>query len=446
MDLCFLPAKTLAELIATRKVSAREVMDAHLAAIDRVNPLLNAIVTLVPDQARERAVQADAALDRGDRVGSLHGLPVAHKDLVLTKGIRTTFGSTVFDQFIPDEDALLVERVRAAGAIAIGKTNTPEFGAGSQTFNDVFGATRNPYDPTKTCGGSSGGAAVALAAGMTPLADGTDMGGSLRNPASFCNVVGFRPSPGRVPEWPRLTSWWHGPSVTGPMARTVADVALLLSVMAGPDLRDPLSLGEPGATFAQPLDRDFTGVRVAWTDDLGGLPFDPRVIAVVGTQRATLESLGCHVENAAPDLSDADEIFKAWRAWTFELSYGEVVDAHPTDVKDTIAWNVEEGRRLTGPRLGEIERLRTELYHRVRRFMSTYDFLVLPVAPGSPVRHRPTVRHRDQWNEDGDLHRLDALLLLRHGHGASRRVGIGGVHAGGPARWSADRRPGATGP
>ena len=360
-------------------------MEAQLAAIDRVNPkTLNAIVTLVPDEARERAVKADAALARGDRVGPLHGLPVAHKDLVPTKGIRTMFGSKVFAQFVRDEDALLVQRLRAASAITIGKTNTPEFGAGSQTFNDVFGVTRNPYDLTKTCGGSSGGAAVALAAGMTPLADGTDMGGSLRNPASFCNVVGLRPSPGRVPEWPRLTSWVPGQSVSGPMGRTVADVALMLSAMAGPDPRDPLSLDEPGTTFAQSLERDFAGVRIAWTEDLGGLPFDPRVTAVVDEQRATLEALGCTLEDAAPDLSDADEIFKVWRAWAFELAYGEIVETHSTEVKDTVAWNVAQGRRLTGPQLGAVERLRTDLYHRVRAFMETHDFLALPVSQVPP--------------------------------------------------------------
>ena len=383
-DLCFLPAVTLARLIADRQVSAREAIDAHIAQIDRVNPALNAIVTLVPDQARAHAEHADAVLARGGPIGPLHGLPVAHKDLVLTKGIRTTFGSKTFEHFVPDEDALLVERIRAAGAITIGKTNTPEFGAGSQTFNDVFGTTRNPYDPTKTCGGSSGGAAVALATGMVPLADGTDMGGSLRNPASFCNVVGLRPSPGRVPVWPGLTAWFPSPSVSGPMARTVSDAALLLSVLAGPDPRDPQSLADEGTTFARPLGRDFSGVRVAWSQDVGGLPFDARVTDVVGRQRSTLESLGCIVEEAAPDLSDADEIFKVWRAWYFELAYGEILDTHPAQLQETVVWNVEQGRRLTGPRLGEIERQRTELYHRVRTFMDGYEFLVLPVSQVPP--------------------------------------------------------------
>ena len=240
-DLCFRTAADLARAIAARELTVVEVMEAHLARIAEVNPTLNAIVTLLPDEARRGAEAADAALARGEPVGPLHGLPVAHKDLTPTRGIRTTFGSPIFRDFVPPDDALIVERLRAAGAITIGKTNTPEFGAGSQTFNAVFGATRNPYDPSKTCGGSSGGAAVALAAGMVPLADGSDLGGSLRNPAGFCNVVGFRPSPGRVPTWPSQAAWFPM-GVQGPMARSVADAALMLSVIAGPDPRAPLSL------------------------------------------------------------------------------------------------------------------------------------------------------------------------------------------------------------
>src|SRR5262252_969518 len=224
-------------------------MAAHLERIAAVNPRVNAIVTLVADCAMAAACEADETLARGGAVGPLHGLPVAHKDLQQTAGIRTTFGSPMFSDFVPEQDSLVVERLRAAGAITIGKTNTPEFGAGSQTFNKVFGATLNPYDATKTCGGSSGGAAVALACGMLPIADGSDMGGSLRNPGSFCNVVGFRPSPGRVPTWPAADAW-STLSVDGPMARTVADVALTLSAIAGPDARSPLSLADPGRTFA----------------------------------------------------------------------------------------------------------------------------------------------------------------------------------------------------
>src|SRR5215510_9108623 len=267
-DLCFSTAVELARRIRAHEVSVTEVVRAHLAQIERVNPKVNAIVTLTAERALAEAREKDAALVRGEAAGALFGLPVAHKDLVPTRGIRTTYGSPIYRDNVPDQDALLVERLRAAGAITFGKTNTPEFGAGSQTFNEVFGRTLNPYDPTKTCGGSSGGAAVALASGMVPIADGSDTGGSLRNPAAFCNVVGFRPSPGRVPAWPVDTPW-STLHVPGPMARTVSDVALMLSVMAGPDARSPIAIAEPGERFRAPLGRHFDGVRVAWSRDLG---------------------------------------------------------------------------------------------------------------------------------------------------------------------------------
>lgn len=382
-DIVFLTATEMAARIRARDLSAREVMDAHLAHIERVNPAVNAIVTLLPERALAAARAADEAQARGASLGPLHGLPIAHKDLIPTKGIRTTFGSPIFADFVPDEDALIVERIRAAGAISLGKTNTPEFGAGSQTFNPVFGATLNPYDLSKTCGGSSGGAAVALACGMLPLADGSDMGGSLRNPANYCNVVGLRPSPGRVPLYPSLTAW-SPLSVEGPMARTVADAALLLSVMAGPDPRDPLSIEAPGAAFARPLGRDFKGVRLAWGRDLGGLPVDPRVTTVIDGQRPTFEALGCVVEDAVPDFEGADEAFKTFRAWAFELARGELLDEHRDQMKDTVIWNIEAGRRVTGPQLGRAERLRAALYRRVARFMDDYEFLILPVSQVPP--------------------------------------------------------------
>ena len=311
-DLCFKTATELAGLIRERTISSREVMEAHLRRIEAENPRVNAIVTLVADQALEAADAADAAMPRGGPIGPLHGLPIAVKDSHATRGIRTTQGSPIHADDVPDTDDLIVEREKAAGAIVIGKTNLPEYGAGSQTFNPIFGATLNPYDTTRTCGGSSGGSAVALACGMAPLADGGDMGGSLRNPASFCNVVGLRPSPGRVPSWPAQHAW-STLSVDGPMARTVGDVALLLSAIAGPDPRSPIALAEPGSRFAAPLDRDFRGARVAWVSL--GLPFDAEVRAVVDAQRPVFEALQCTVEDEEPDFSDADEIFKGLRAW-----------------------------------------------------------------------------------------------------------------------------------
>jgi len=382
-SICFLTATELARRLRAKELSAREVLDAHLDQIDRVNPKVNAIVTLVADEARRAAQAADERLARGEPMGPLHGLPIAHKDLVPTKGIRTTQGSPIYRDHVPDEDALIVERMRSAGAITIGKTNTPEFGAGSQTYNEVFGETLNPYDLTKTCGGSSGGAAVALACRMLPLADGSDTGGSLRNPASFCNVVGFRTSPGRVPIWPTETAWFPI-SVQGPMARTVEDTALLLSVLAGPDARSPISIAEPGHIFRRPLERDFGGVRVAWSRDFGGIPVDRRVTAVLEPHRKTFESLGCVVEEGQPDFTDADEIFKVWRAWKFELKFRDLLRTHRHQLKETIIWNAEEGAKLTGPQIGRAELKRTELYHRVRRFMERHEFMVFPTTQVLP--------------------------------------------------------------
>ena len=388
-EICFLPATDLARLIRTMELSARKVMEAHLDQIERINPKVNAIVTFLPEQAVEQAKAADEALARGEEVGPLHGLPIAHKDLVLTKGIRTTFGSLAFKDFIPEEDGLIVERLRKAGAITIGKTNVPEFGAGSQTYNEVFGETLNPYDTSKTCGGSSGGAAVVLACGMTPIADGSDLGGSLRNPANFCNVVGFRPSPGRVPMWPDFVGWFHI-SVEGPMARTVQDTALMLSAIAGPDPRSPISITEPGNLFARSLERNFKDVRIAWSRDLGLLPVDSQVTEVIEKQRHVFRELGCVIDEGQPDFTDADEVFKIWRAWRLELALSELLPTHRDHLKDTVIWNIEEGMKLSGPQIGQAERKRPELYHRVRQFMESYEFLILPVnqVPPFDVKQR----------------------------------------------------------
>jgi amidase len=382
-DIVLMPAVELARRLQAKQVSAREVLEAHLRQIGRVNPKVNAIVTLVADHAREAARLADERIAKREAVGPLHGLPVAHKDLQETKGIRTTYGSLIYKDNVPAEDALLVERLRAAGAITIGKTNTPEFGAGSQTFNEVFGRTLNPYDVTKTCGGSSGGAAVALACGMVPLADGSDMGGSLRNPASFCNVVGLRPSPGRVPTWPHSTGWFTL-AVDGPMARTVVDVALMLGAIAGSDPRSPIAIAEDGARFRRPLGRDFKGVRVAWSNGMG-LPFEAAVRKAVDSRRAIFESLGCIVEEADPEgIEDADEVFKTLRAWNYESTLAEEYARHRDKLKDTVIWNIEAGQKLTGPQIGKAEVMRTYLYHQVRKFLERYEFFVLPVVQVLP--------------------------------------------------------------
>jgi amidase len=382
-ELVFREATELARLIRDKQVSCVEVMEAHLAQIERTNPTVNAIVTLLPERALEGARAADAALARGQAPGPLHGLPIAHKDMVPTKGIRTTYGSPIYADHVPEEDGLIVERLRAAGAICIGKTNTPEFGAGSQTFNPVFGATVNPYDTARTCGGSSGGAAAALAARMLPIADGSDLGGSLRNPAAFCNVVGLRTAAGRVPVYPAALGWYPL-SVQGPMARTVRDAALLLSAIAGPDPRSPIAIAEPGEGFRRPLERDFRGVRIAWAPTLGGLPVDRNVLAVLESRRAVFAELGCGVVEACPDLADADEIFQTLRAWSYVARYSELLATHRAQMKDTVIWNTERGQQLSGAQVAQAELKHTALYQRMRRFMEAHEFLVCAATQVPP--------------------------------------------------------------
>jgi amidase len=381
-ELCDRSAVDLAVAIRTKEVSARELLDACLARIDAVNPRLNAIVTLVPEMAMAWADDADRRTAAGGPLGPLHGLPIAHKDLELTAGIRTTMGSPIFADFVPDEDGLVVQRLRAAGAVTIGKTNTPELGAGSQTFNTVFGATRNPFDPDRTCGGSSGGAAVALAAGMIPIADGSDMGGSLRNPASFCNVVGLRPSLGRVPSWPSPTPR-SGLGTQGVMARSVADLALQMQAVAGPDPRIPISRPEPGSVFAGLRPADVSGIRVASAPDLG-LPVDPEVRSALRDVPDVLTSIGCDVEEAMPDLGDAGEIFQVLRSWHFEISAGALYDRSPELLKDTVRWNVEQarGRSLADHARASVAQAR--LVERVRAFFGDHDVLALPTSQVAP--------------------------------------------------------------
>ncbi len=353
----------MAKLIREGKLSARETMEAHLARIESANPRVNAIVTLVAEEALRRAAAADEAQARGETPGALHGLPVAHKDLQATKGIRTAFGSRIFADFVPDEDSPLVERIGSAGAIALGKTNTPEFGAGSQTYNEVFGATLNPWDTTKTCGGSSGGAAVALACGMVPIADGTDLGGSLRNPASFCGVVGFRPSAGPEPTGSPM-------SVEGPMARSVADVALFFTAIS--------------AATALPLERGMKDLRVAWWKDLGGIPIDPEVREIVNAQRKVFEAMGCIVEEAEPDFEGADETFRTLRFRSTAERLAGHMQQHRDLIKDTLLWEVEQGERLTAGDVARAHAKHTELRARMRRFMERYECFVLPVSQVAP--------------------------------------------------------------
>jgi amidase len=383
-ELHYRSAVELAALLRTREVSARELLAAHLARIDETNGPVNAIVTLCADRAMAEAAAADEDLAHGVAVGPLHGLPIAVKDTHATEGVRTTQGSPLFADHVPDADELLVARERAAGAIVIGKSNVPEFAAGSHTVNPVFGPTRNPYDTTKSAGGSSGGGAVALACGMVPLADGSDMGGSLRNPGSFCNVVGFRPAPGRVPTWPSGTPWGTL-GVQGPLGRTVADAALLLSVQAGPDPRSPIALDTPGADFRRPLDSDVAGLRLAWSPDLGGaVPVEPEVTEALERGLGVFADLGCTVERACPDFTGAETVFRTSRAWQFELRLGELRDRYPDRIKPSLVWNIDVGRGLAGTDIARAERLHAELFDRMRLFCEDYDALLLPVSQVPP--------------------------------------------------------------
>ncbi len=383
-QLHLLSAVELGGLLRTRAVSAREVLACHLDQVERVNPAVNAVVTLTAERAVETARRLDELIVRDGPVGVLHGIPVAHKDLAETRGVRTTYGSPLYADHVPDFDAAVVERMAAAGAVSIGKTNTPEFGAGSQTFNPVFGATRNPYDHARTAGGSSGGAAAALATCMVALADGSDLGGSLRNPASFCNVVGFRPTAGLVSKWPTRSGWFPM-DVTGPMARGVEDVALLLSAIAGDDPRLAQSLPVSGASFAPPLGADVSRVRVAWNRDLGGLPVSRDVTAVLeGVGRPALTGLGWEVEDVEVDFAGAEEAFRTWRSWYQALSLGDVFEQHPEMLKADLRWEIARGLRVTGGDLARAEVLREALYGRVQRLMGDYDLLALPVAQVPP--------------------------------------------------------------
>lgn len=383
-ELCFMTACELAAGIRAKQVSAREVMQAHLDQIAKVNPVVNAIVSKLDDDAcLALADDADRKLASGAEVGPLHGLPTAFKDLEDAVGFPNTMGSPLFKANYPTEDALIVARQRRAGALGIGKTNVPEFGLGSQTFNTIFGATLNPYDTTKTAGGSSGGAGVALATGMLPIADGSDMGGSLRNPGNFNNVVGFRISPGLVPTVPEALPWIQL-SVEGPMARTVSDVALMLSAIAGPHPKSLFGLPVDPQSFTAPLDRDFKGVKVAWCPDLGGLPLDPRVRTTLDAQRQTFVGLGCELVEAAPDFDGAEEVFQTLRAFSLALGGGPTLEQARPFLKPEAIWNIEKGLGLSAMEVGNALLKWAEIVERVRVFMEAYEYILCAVNQVPP--------------------------------------------------------------
>ena len=377
--LCFASPRQLAADIRARKVSAREVMSAHLAQVARLNGSLTAIVAkLDDDRCLALADEADRAIAAGGPVGPLHGLPTAFKDLEPAVGFPQSKGSPIYRDFMPAADSVVVERIKRAGAIGIGKTNVPEFGMGSQTYNRVYGTTLNPYDRSKTAGGSSGGAAVALATGMLPMADGGDLGGSLRNPANFNNIVALRPSVGLVPTAPSPIPF-VGVSTKGAMARSVADVAFGLSVMVGADPRDPQSFASDSHAFAGSLERDWRNVRVAWCPDLGGLPLDRRVRTVLEQQRSTLESMGCIVEDACPDFGNVNEVFLTLRTWASWNTYKDLLTSHRDQIKPEAQWDIEQGRHVTGEALAAALMAQGQLMERMRSFFAKYAFLLCAV-------------------------------------------------------------------
>ncbi|MFJ3485380.1 amidase [Pseudomonas sp. NPDC090202] len=406
------PAWELAAEIRAGHLSARELTQACLDQVDQHNPTLNALVTVDAEGALARADAADRRQARGETLGALHGLPVAHKDSFLTAGMRTTWGSRVYAEHVPTQDSLIVSRQAAAGSILLGKSNLPEFGAGSQTFNEVFGATRNPYAPALTCGGSSGGAAVALATGMVALADGTDMGGSLRNPASFCNIVGLRPSIGRVPNLPNANSFGQL-TVAGPMGRCVADVALLLSVIAGEDSRDPLSLQSRALPLDVSAPRDFKGARIAYSPDLGGLPVDPAVRTVTEAGVRRLDDLGCTVELAEPDFRGGARAFQVLRALTYASGYAHLLDSHRPLLKDTVVWNIEQASRFTARDVMEAEAVRARLFRETQALLEQYDFLVAPVSQVLPFPvEQPFVKQIGEQTMDTYIDWMNSCSLI----------------------------------
>jgi amidase len=379
-------AVELASLIASKAVSPVEVLDAHLATIARVNPQLNAIVTLVADAARTSAKHAEAAVMRGDALGALHGLPVAIKDITATAGIRTTYGSPLFKDNVPTEDAEVVRRLKAAGAIVLGKSNTPEFAAGANTFNDVFGVTRNPWNPALSPAGSSGGSAVAVATGMVPLAQGTDFGCSIRMPASFCGIVGIRPTPGLTPNWPMPLAWDPG-QVNGPLARTAEDAAMMLDAITGFSRISPISVAPPWASARAIVAQanDMKGLRMAYVSDIAGIGVEPEIDDICRATALSLRDAGASVEEIAFDVSDGKEPYQAWRGlWMVGQQFANLdrLEAFGVNLKG----NVKAGLKVTATDFAASEQRRQLLFLRFATLFEKYDLLI---TPQSPVKQFP---------------------------------------------------------
>jgi amidase len=377
-------ARELVTLIAARQASPVEVLDAHLATIARVNPQLNAIVTLVADEAKKQAQAVEAALMRGERIGPLGGLPIGVKDITPTAGIRTTYGSPLYKDNVPTEDAEVIGRLKAAGAIVIGKTNTPEFATGANTVNPVFGATRNPWNPALSPAGSSGGSAVAVATGMVPLAQGTDFGCSIRIPAAFCGIVGLRPTPGLTPNYPAPLAWDFG-QVHGPMARSAEDAALMLDAMTGLSRRSPISVPPPWTSAFAEVERceDARGLRIAYAPDIAGIGVDAEIDTICRAAARGLQQAGAAVEEIAFDVSDGRDPYQTWRgAWMVGRQFSRLARLEEFGVN--LKGNVNAGLKVTALDIAAAEEKRQEVFQRFRDLFERYDILLTPAAPVKP--------------------------------------------------------------
>lgn len=383
IELCFFDATQLIHLMKKKEISAYEIMLAHLEQIKRINPMVNAIIILLnEEELLKQAKLADKLRGKGTWLGPLHGIPLTHKDMTPTKNIRTTYGSPIFANNIPNFDALIVERTAAAGSILIGKTNSPEFAAGSHTYNKVFGATANPWDLSKSAGGSSGGAAVSLACGMNPLSCGGDMGGSLRNPAAWNNVCGLRPSPGRVPSTP-IKLPWSTLSVEGPMARSISDLALLMSVISGSTDRTPIAIEQEHTIFSKSLSRDFKGTRLAMFQNICKDLQDPEIKEIVQNQAKIFEELGCIVEEVDPDfLEDADDAFRCERAMIYGATYYEIMHDQTkiSQIKPEVLEEFRLMQNLSVDYIAQMQRKKGTIFEKMRQFMEKYEFYILPTT------------------------------------------------------------------
>ena len=436
-ELTALTAHALAELIRTRRVSSEEVVAAHLARIDEINPTINAIVSYRPEEALAEARENDTLTARGISLGPLHGLPIAVKDLMDVAGVRTTHGSRIYKDYVAENDSVIVSRMREAGAVIVGKTNVPEFGVGSHTFNAVFGPTRNPYDLTKSAGGSSGGAGAAVTSGMLPLADGSDLGGSIRNPASFGNLVGLRPTAGRVAS-ARPGNAYDPGSVLGPLTRDVTDAGLLMAVISGSERRAPLSIDEDAAPFRALTPRPFAGARFAYSRDLGGLPLDPEVRAATEGAAHLAADLGAEVVEVDLDLSEADLVFETFRSLEFLDAHGGEVADFPDLVKQTLKDDVAWASGFTADLIVKAAAGRTRLFRRLQALFDEYDLLITPCVQVLPFpieweypteidgvvmdRYYAWQRTVQPHHRDGHARPVDARSLLGVGPADRRAV------------------------